>query len=72
MHGHKPRGKRARRPPDDGSTASEGHNSRVVITVIDVTGHRQAEKERERLRKAQVDLAHVAGASFYFTLPTRH
>jgi hypothetical protein len=50
----------------------EGHNSRVVITVIDVTGHRRAEKVRERLRKAQVDLAHVAGASFYFTLPTRH
>jgi hypothetical protein len=36
-------------------------NSRAVITVIDVTGRRRAEKERERLHEAQVDLAHVAG-----------
>jgi hypothetical protein len=39
----------------------EGRNSRAVITVIEVTGRRRVEKERERLREAQVDLAHVAG-----------
>jgi hypothetical protein len=39
----------------------EGQNSRAVITVIDVTGRKRAEEERERLREAQVDLAHVAG-----------
>jgi hypothetical protein len=37
----------------------EGQNSRAVITVIDVTGRKRAEEERERLPEAQVDLAHV-------------
>ncbi len=31
-----------------------------VGTIIDVTDRRQAEKERERLREAQADLAHVS------------
>jgi len=40
--------------------ASSGDLVEYVGTIIDVTDRRQAEKERERLREAQADLAHVS------------
>ena len=39
---------------------SSGDLVEYVGTIIDVTDRRQAEKERERLREAQADLAHVS------------
>ena len=41
-------------------TNDSGQVSEFVGTVIDVTERKQAEEERERLRQAQVDLAHIS------------
>ena len=42
------------------SLSPTGDLVEYIGTIIDVTDRRQAEKERERLREAQADLAHVS------------